>query len=260
MESLALHHRDLGGHGKPMLVILHGLLGSSRNWQAAGRDLSAQFHVAALDLRNHGQSPHSAGQTFDLMVGDILRWLDEHQVSQASLLGHSLGGKVAMKLACSAPDRVRLLFVVDIAPRDYPPVSTALEGMMGLDLARLASRREAEDLLAGAVPERDARRFLVMNLERQKSGEFRWQVNLPALAAALMGLRASPLGPRDRFSGQTLFLLGERSTFVRKEDEAVIRAHFPRAEIAVIPDSGHYPHAENRPRFVEQVLAFARRS
>src|SRR5690606_24200481 len=114
---VTLAHRDLGGEGKPPLVVLRGLLGSSRNWMAAGKDLSPDFHVMALDLRNHGESGHAPEHNYLTMTNDVLAWLDEAGLERVRLMGHSMGGKTAMRLACLAPERVEALVVVDIAPR-----------------------------------------------------------------------------------------------------------------------------------------------
>jgi len=139
---MQLFHRDLGGVGRPPLVILHGLLGSSRNWQAVGADLAPGFHVFALDLRNHGRSPHADEMTYPAMVDDVLGWLDAQGLTRVTLMGHSLGGKVAMLLACRHPDRVERLVVVDIAPKDYPAHADRAEfaAMNALPLAALRSR------------------------------------------------------------------------------------------------------------------------
>ena len=149
-----LAHRDLGGAGKPPLVILHGLLGSSRNWQTAGRDLSDQFHVCALDLRNHGDSFHAHEVTYEIMAADVLAWLDAQGIERTHLLGHSLGGKVAMLLACRHAGRVERLVVVDIAPKAYPHShAREFDAMRELDLVALQSRAEAEQQLAVRVPD-----------------------------------------------------------------------------------------------------------
>src|SRR3982751_66174 len=116
---MTLFHRDLDGAGQPPLVLLHGMLGSSRNWQSAGTDLAQHFHVLAPDLRNHGRSPHAPEMTYEAMMDDVLAWLDANSLPRATLVGHSMGGKVAMLLACRHPERVQRLIIVDIAPRDY---------------------------------------------------------------------------------------------------------------------------------------------
>src|SRR5262245_22188729 len=121
VKIVELFCRDWGGEGRPPLVVLHGLLGSSRNWQTAGGDLAkaGAAHVMALDLRNHGKSPHADVMSYDAMVADVLTWMDARGLTRVSLMGHSMGGKVAMALACRHPERVERLIVVDIAPRDY---------------------------------------------------------------------------------------------------------------------------------------------
>lgn len=251
-----LFHRDLGGEGKPWLVILHGLLGSSRNWQTAGRDLAADFHVCALDLRNHGASPHAEPMSYAAMADDVIGWLDAHAPHDAvTLLGHSMGGKAAMLLACRQPERVRQLFVVDIAPRNY--FSAAHRGefaaMNELRLEELHSRAEAEMRFEARVPDWAMRKFLATNLERGDDGRWRWIVNLPVLTAALPELEADALGTTDVFDGPTVFVAGETSRYVRPEDHAAVRRHFPAAEVVTIAGAGHNPHMETREAFVAAV-------
>ncbi len=250
---MKLHCADLGGEGKPPLAILHGLLGSSRNWRRAGADLSEHFHVLALDLRNHGLSPRSEEETFEAMARDVLEFLDDRSIARAHLLGHSLGGKVAMLLACRHPERVEVLYVVDIAPKPYPVDRRIFDILMRLELRGLASRTEAEERLARDVPDRPMRLFLLSNLARDEKGELYWQANLPVLAHALPELRRSALGPEDRFLGRTVFLLGARSGFVAEADRPAILRHFPNAAFEEIPGAGHFPHVDARADFVRAV-------
>ncbi len=253
--SVVLYHRDLGGTGRPPLVILHGFLGSSRNWQTAGAALAGWFHVRALDLRNHGRSPHASEMSFPALVDDVRAWLDEQRLADATVLGHSLGGKVAMALACHHSRRVARLVVVDIAPKAYPGYAQRSEvaAMNELRLDDLHSRAEAELRLEARVPNFAMRRFHATNLDRDAGGRWRWAINLPVLTSTLPDLVQNPLGPGDRFDGPARFILGGKSGFVAPEDHAVIRRHFPRAEIDVLADSGHNPHLEVRDRFVELV-------
>ncbi len=248
---MTLFHRDLGGVGLPPLVILHGMLGSSRNWQAAGADLAPHHHVFALDLRNHGRSPHAGEMSYPAMVDDVLGWLDTQGLAQVTLLGHSLGGKVAMQLACRFPDRVGRLVVVDIAPRDYPAHADRAEfaAMNTLPLATLKSRSEAERFFEPQVPDWAMRKFLATNLEQGPDGTWRWMINLPALTAALPDLVGNPLTPDDRFDGPARFIVGGKSHYVRPQDTETIRRHFPAAEIITIATSGHNPHMETRAEF-----------
>lgn len=255
---LALNVRDLGGVGHPPLILLHGLLGSSRNWQTAGADLAARYHVLALDLRNHGRSPHSEEMSYEAMMDDVMAWLDQHQMTQVTMMGHSMGGKVAMLLACRHPERVHRLIVVDIAPKDY--LSAAHRGefaaMNELDLRGLQSRGEAELRFEARVPDWGMRKFLTTNLEREsESGAWRWMINLPVLTSTLAELERSPLREGDRFHGATHFIIGGRSRYVEASDWAKIEQHFPSAKLTVISESGHNPHMEAREKFVQAALS-----
>jgi esterase len=253
---VTLFHRDLGGTGKPPLVVLHGMLGSSRNWQTVGRELAARYHVLALDLRNHGGSPHAGEMTYETMLADVVGWLDRQGLQQATFVGHSMGGKVAMLLACRHPGRVARLVVVDIAPKDYSWPEHRLEfaAMNELDLATLRSRAEAETRFAPGVPGWAMRKFLLTNLERDMAGRWRWVVNLPVLTAALPALETNPLAAEDRFAGPVLFIVGGKSRYVRSDDWPTMTGHFPAAKLATITDSGHNPHMEAREAFVRLVL------
>lgn len=254
---MLLFHRDLGGAGKPPLVILHGFLGSSRNWQTAGRDLAEQFHVLALDLRNHGSSPHADGMDYAALIDDVLGWLGQNGLERPVLLGHSMGGKVAMRLACRHPERLRHLVVVDIAPKDYHWKERPVElgALNALDLSRLASRAEAEQQLEPAVADWGLRKFYLTNLERTVDDRWRWQVNLPVLTATVGELERSSLEPDDRYAGPALFIVGGKSRYVQTADADLIHRHFPAAKIAILAESGHNPHMEARAEFVRTVLA-----
>lgn len=251
-----LFSRDLGGAGHPPLVVLHGLLGSSRNWLGAGADLAAHRHVWALDLRNHGRSPHADEMDYPAMVNDVLGWLDRQGLEQTELMGHSMGGKVAMLLACRHPRRVTRLTVVDIAPKPYLSQAHRAEfaAMHELRLDTLQSRAEAELRFESRVPDLAMRKFLATNLERTEDGRWRWLIHLPALTAALPRLEANPLAAEDRFEGPTRFIVGGKSRYVQEADLPVIRKHFPAAQVDVIPESGHNPHIETRAEFVRRVL------
>ena len=255
--TVPLAHRELGGSGQPPLVLLHGLLGSSRNWQTVGRDLAARGHVFALDLRNHGASPHDAAMDWDTLVGDVLAWLDAQRFGAVSLLGHSLGGKIAMRLACRHPDRVKHLVVVDIAPKSYESRAHRAEfaAMAELDLATLESRAMAELRFEARVSDWGMRKFLTTNLERADTGQWRWTIPLQALTEALPVLESNSLEAGDRFEGSTVFVLGGRSRYVLESDHTTVRAHFPKARIETIAESGHNPHMDARESFVRTVLA-----
>lgn len=252
-----LHSVDLGGAGKPPLLVLHGLLGSSRNWQTTGRDLAEHYHVVALDARNHGRSPHDPTMTIEAMAGDVLGWMEARGWTQAALVGHSMGGKVAMWLACRHPQRVTRLVVVDVAPRDYSWQGHRAEfmAMHELNLANLQSRQEAEMRFEARVPDLGMRKFLATNLARGDDGGWHWAINLPALTEALPKLEKDALSPDDRYAGATTFIIGGRSNYVHEADHVVIRRHFPQVRLEVIAQSGHNPHMDAREDFVRAVLA-----
>lgn len=241
------------------MLVLHGMLGSSRNWQTTGRDLTANFHVYALDARNHGKSPHAPEMNYDVMVRDILDWMDNRGIERATLVGHSMGGKTAMLLACRHPERVERLIVVDIAPKNYHWVAHRAEfaAMHELDLSHLQSRQEAEIKFEARVDDLGMRKFLATNLDRTPEGGWRWLVNLPALTAALPLLEQTSLRADDRYAGDALFIVGGRSQYVQLADETAIRNHFPQARIERIAGSGHNPHMEKREEFVRLVQSFA---
>ncbi|MDQ5977259.1 MAG: hypothetical protein QG602_231 [Verrucomicrobiota bacterium] len=250
-----IFHNDLGGAGKPPLILLHGLLGSSRNWQTAGKDLAAENHVFALDARNHGRSAHDAAMNYEVLAHDVADWMQAQGLPRATLVGHSMGGKTAMLLACRRPELVERLVVVDIAPKDYFWVAHRGEfaAMNELDLDSLTSRGEAEMRFEARVPNLGMRKFLTTNLDRDEAGRWKWTVNLPVLTKALPGLERNSLAASDRYDGPALFIAGGKSQYVQPGDHAAIRRHFPSARIEVIAESGHNPHMEARERFVALV-------
>jgi esterase len=185
----------------------------------------------------------------------VLGWLDAQGLERVTLLGHSMGGKLAMLLACRHPERVAGLIVVDIAPKDYfwPAHRQEFSAMNELDLVHLTSRAAAEKQFEARVSSWPMRKFLLTNLARDNEGRWRWTVNLPALTAALPTMEANPLGAADRFAGPVLFITGGKSPYVGAGDHAAIRGHFPAARIDILPAAGHNPHIEAREVFVALV-------
>lgn len=258
MSGPMLYHESLGNADNPSIVILHGLLGSGRNWRGVAKALADEFRVHVLDLRNHGNSPHAEPMDYAAMVPDVEKWLAANNPGPVHLVGHSMGGKLAMAVACRQSDhRVRSLVVVDIAPKAYGPRWRAeFAAMRSLDIGAMASRREVEQALEPAVPDWAFRKFFLTNLERRPEGGFRWTVNLPILEAALPELFAHPLGNAEHFAGPTLFLRGELSDYVADDDLERIRAHFPSGHLETVPGAGHNVHFEQSERFVRAVKDF----
>ncbi len=255
---MKLFCREFGNASNPPLLVLHGLLGSSRNWQSAGSDLGKHFRVFCLDLRNHGKSPHSDEHTYDGMMGDVLSWMDSYGFESCHFLGHSMGGKLAMKIACQKPERIERLVVVDIVPKSYPKShDSEYDAMRTIDLAKLSSRKEADQLLEAAVPDWGKRQFLLTNLARNEEGNaFVWIANIEALEANQREIESSPIGRDDRFRGETLFLMGGRSNYSIPSDYAKLNEPFPNCIVEVFPESGHNPHFEFRQEFVSRVATF----
>lgn len=255
--TLPLASRELGGQGAPALVVLHGLLGSSRNWQSAGVALAARgARVVALDLRNHGDSPWHDDCSPAAMAGDVAAWIERSGLGPVHLLGHSLGGKVAMRLAVERPELVARLTVVDIAPRDYPGrLRVEFDAMRTLDLTALSGRRDAEAALTPLVPDWAQRQFLLTNLGQDAAGAWVWKVNFRALAAALPQLLLNPLAPGHLYKGPTRLIRGGRSDYVSDDDAAAFRGYFPAADVVTLAESGHNPHFDARSGFVDAVLS-----
>jgi len=253
---LTLAVRELGGQGAP-LVVLHGLLGSSRNWQSAGVALAARGHrVIAPDLRNHGVSPWDDDCGYPALAGDVAACLERLALGPVHLVGHSMGGKAAMRLAMDRPDLVARLTIVDIAPRAYGDrVRVEFAAMNALDLAAVTSRKDAETKLAPLVPEWGMRQFILTNLGQDAEGRWRWTVNRAALTAAIPEILGDPLGAGEVFAGATRFIRGGKSDYIRDDDREAIQGHFPLAEIITLPESGHNPHFDARAGFVDAVTA-----
>lgn len=250
---MTLHSRHFEGPGGPPLVILHGMLGSSRNWVTVGKKLAEFSTPHVLDLPNHGQSPRMDAATVQVMADEVLGWMDANGVTRTALMGHSLGGKVAMRMACDAPDRVDRLFVLDIAPRAYPRDTTTLDALIALDVAALETRSQADERLAATGMGASHRGFLLTNLVRTDDGGFGWQVPLQTIRDLVPAWTEAPLHDDDHFAGPTLFVAGGRGTYLTEPDFEAARRAFPNATLTVFPESGHNVHIEGGDTFVDAV-------
>jgi len=243
------------GQGEP-LIILHGLLGSSDNWRAMSKSLAQHFAVYSLDLRNHGQSPHAVEMNYPVMAEDIREFIETHDLMRVFLLGHSMGGKIAMQFAAAYPEEVEKLVVVDIAPKAYPPSQKPLlAALRALDLERIGSFADADAALMAAIPETALRQFSIKNLSRDETGRFRWRIGLQEIAenydALTEGIAIDP-----PFEKPACFIRGGRSDFIADEDAALIRRGFPRARIETIERAGHWVQSEAPEEFYRTVVRF----
>jgi esterase len=241
----------------PAVAILHGLFGSGRNWTTIGRHLAAKHRVLLIDLRNHGASPWAEGMSYPEMAADLRAALAARGISRAALIGHSMGGKVAMAAALAWPPEVERLVVVDIAPVVYPPSLLGhLRAMQELDLAQVRRRSEADRRLATAIPDAAERAFLLQNLVFEAE-QAHWRINLTAIAHAMPLISGFPALPPGRtYDGPALFVAGGRSPYLRTEHEPAITALFPAAHLVRIAAAGHWVHAEAPTAFLAQVEPF----
>ena len=244
------------GSGLQSLVILHGLLGSKNNWNTVAKILAREHTVFVPDLRNHGNSPHGK-HSIEAMTDDILEMLQNENIENPVVLGHSMGGFVAMKLAVAYPNRLRGLVVVDIAPTvSLHGLDTILEAMVNVDL-RLAHRREdVDDQLKNHITSKATRQFLLQNLKRQADGRFHWRCNLPELQKFVQQSNTFTLAPEEKYPGPTLFIAGGKSAHQIGAKEHPIRQHFLTAEIHTIQGAGHWVHFEAQQDFVNEVNWF----
>jgi esterase len=248
---MKLFSRELG-QGDP-IVVLHGLFGSSDNWLTQAKLLGNHYKVYSVDLRNHGQSPHSDEFDYRVMVEDLNEFFDTKGLQNAVVIGHSMGGKAAMNFALAYPHKLSKLVVVDIAPKSYNLEHyTIAEGLKAIPVDKITSRNEAEEVLAMHVPEPDVRQFLLKNLQRKATGGFSWKINLPVISSKLanVGLDLQFTG---KFEKPTLFIRGSRSKYIDDSDQKRIMEIFPKAKV-ISMETGHWVQAEKPQEFAETVV------
>jgi esterase len=252
-----LYFEEYGQPGSPVIIFLHGLLGSSRNWRSIGKALSARYHVYALDLPEHGDSPHAEQTSLARMAAQVGDWITQNISEKYILCGHSLGGKVAMLHTCNHPQDLLGLVVVDIAPRDYPAEHhlPILDALLSLDLSSLSSRKQADEALAKKVTHWAFRQFLLTNL-KENDGAWQWRANLTTLRQSIAQLSCNPLQPGDHYDGPCLFVRGGKSGYVRSEHFPSVTLAFPRAHIVTLPEAGHDVHVEDKLGFLLHLEEF----
>ena len=252
-------HFEAVGKGPP-LIILHGLLGSADNWRSVSRRLSAHYQAFAVDLRNHGRSPHSDIFDYDVMTADLREFTEQQALRRTMLLGHSMGGKIAMQFAIEHAEQVDKLIIVDIAPKPYQLSQRyLLEALRSLDLTRYKSFTDVDTALAAQVSGESLRQFLLKNLARDERGRLRWKIHLEAIYRNYDKL-ALGLAPERSFNKPTLFIRGGRSNYIEDDDVPLIRQMFPQAEIATLAEADHWVHVEAPEEFFQTVLNFLSRT
>jgi esterase len=252
---MLLHTHSSGQTSSPAIVLIHGLFGSYENLGVIERSLSSQYHVINLDVRNHGRSEHSNEMNYAVMADDLADTLDALQLNKVAILGHSMGGKLAMAFALTYPQRVTKLILADIAPVAYPPRHNSIfAGLKAVDLANLNSRSEADKQLSAFIDEAGVRQFLLKSLVKDNE-RFHWRFNLEALQANYPALIGLPM-VQGQFNGPVLFIKGGDSDYILPEHKADIMQLFPAAQAKIIQGTGHWLHAEKPAAFTKLVQDF----
>ena len=249
-------HSRIEGQGKPLLII-HGFLGMSDNWKSFGTLYAAEgFQVHLLDLRNHGKSFHSDDFSYEIMAQDVLEYCQAHQLKKVSIIGHSMGGKVAMLLATIHPELIDKLIVADIGPKYYAPHhQDILAGLNAVDFSTKPDRAQVEEMLYPYIPDFGTRQFLMKSLYWIEPGQLAYRFNLPVFNAKIEVI-GTALPEEAHFENPTLFIRGGNSNYILDSDLPEIKKHFPNFELATIPNVGHWLHAENPKLFFEITAQF----
>lgn len=251
---MKLFYRKLGA-GKP-LIILHGLFGMSDNWQTLGKRFAEQFEVNLVDLRNHGKSPHSVDFNYKSMASDILELMDDNGLNSASIIGHSMGGKVAMTVALDKPDRVEKFIAVDISPKEYPVVfKTIVEVLESIDLDKYTTKREVEAELKRYIEDDAVVQLYQKNLYYLEKEKLAWKFNLSSISKNLKHIHGANVSTVI-FNKPALFLRGAKSLYVKSSDLISIKDNFPLAQMKVVSNAGHWVHADNPDEFFEYASDF----
>ena len=253
---MKLYSRIYGDKGQDLIVI-HGLFGMSDNWNTLGKKFSKYCKVHLIDLRNHGRSPHSTDFDYDVMCDDVFEYMEDNAIVSPIILGHSLGGKVAMKFAFTFPDKIEKLIVVDIAPREYNTDfhKNLLATLYKLPLVDFDKREEIDKLLSDTFEDKGIRLFLLKNLYRNDKKEFAWRFNIESLLDTIENIQEA-----DFITGNcaipTHFLRGGNSDYINGTDKLIISKYFSDFSIATIDGAGHWLHAEKPERFYDEVMGF----
>ncbi len=253
---MKLHYRELG-EGEP-LIILHGLFGYSDNWQTQAKKLAEYYHVILVDLRNHGHSDWSDDFSYDLMAEDVFELVQELKLEDVILLGHSMGGKVAMRFAQQHEDLLEKLIIVDIGTKSYPMHHEhILAGIHAVTVDTIKARREAEEQMKAHIDSEGVLQFLLKNLYWKEKGKIAWRMNTAVLEREMPEILSAL--PKDEVLTPTLFVRGELSDYILDEDFESLENQFLDSEFATIEGAGHWVHAEASSEFLEAVLSFCLR-
>jgi pimeloyl-ACP methyl ester carboxylesterase len=250
---MKLNYKKMGS-GRPLLI-LHGLFGSLDNWQTHGKKLAEYFEVYLVDQRNHGKSDWSNDFDYDLMAEDLRELIIDQKLEDVLLMGHSMGGKTIMRYAQKYPASISKMIVVDMGVKSYPiHHDKIIEGLKSINLDAVTSRGEAGKQLAKYIDNQSIRQFLLKNLYWIEKGKLAWKINLKVLERELPLITEAL--PAEESMVETLFIAGGQSNYIVESDYPVIRKSFPLSDFYVIPQAGHWIHAEAPEEFIEEVLGY----
>ncbi len=250
---MKLFFEEYGDKSNEPLIILHGFFASSRNWRLIAKKLAEHCHVFVMDLRNHGLSPHDSEMDYPLMVEDLNEFMDEHNLQKANVLGHSMGGKIAMWLALTSPERINKLIVADISPVSYQhSFDHTIKALKDIPLDQISNRKQADEFLSSAIPELSYRLFLLQNLQLI-DGKYSWRVDLDVFQNTADNIIAFPDMNHLPFAEDALFIMGENPRYTNTK---AIYKHFPHAEISVLKGTNHWLHVDEPEMFCTNVIRF----
>ncbi len=252
---MQLHYRKYG-EGQP-LVILHGLFGSSDNWQTLGKQFANDFEVYLVDQRNHGRSPKSEEFNYQIMADDLHELISSLDLDEIILVGHSMGGKAVMTYAQQHPEYIEKLVVVDIGVKQYPMHhDLIIEGLTSIDLDVINTRKGAEEQLSRYIKDFGVKQFLLKNLYWESKGRLGWRINLPVLIDRMPDILSEV--PPFRVETPTMFIRGDQSNYILEDDYDDISFLFPDVKMETVVDSGHWVHAEKPKEFYELIMDFSK--
>ena len=259
MTDSLLHYKIFGDKANTStIVLLHGMLGSMDNWRTTAKRLSAHYHVITPDLRNHGRSPHMSGMRYQDMAEDVLKLTRHLGIDQFDLLGHSMGGKIAMEMALQQAKEVQRLIIVDIIPKSYQLWHlTTFKALLSLPIEEFTSRSQADEVLSQGIDDPFERAFLLKNLKSNQLGGYSWRCNLKEITRAYLNIANFTQSSNTQFSRQTLFIKGEKSPYIDLEtDIGITQEFFPQSSIKTVEGAGHTPHIEKADAFYQIISQF----
>jgi len=252
---MLLNYREYGSKedGKAELILLHGLLGSAINWNAIAKSLVEKYHIIVPDLRNHGSSPHNTDVGYPALASDIKSLMQKLAINNASFIGHSMGGKLAMYLALENPELINDLIIADIAPVTYKHnFSDIFEPMLNLPLNEIKSRKEADEFLSKTISHKGIRDYLLQNLSKTDAG-WKWKINVEGLSSGITDIQGFPSTRHEQFEGMVTFIRGELSDYVSADYYDEINHKFPNNQIKEIKGAGHWVYSEKPIDFLDMV-------